>query len=206
MNSVIQCYRYLPSIKNYFLSGRYQKEITTDNPSMIRELANLVCSMWTTNMKSLCPTELYKRSVTLHPSFKRGNHEDANEFFIFVYDHIFEDTAIAVPRDKYAEVKFQTMYDRIQYKNSFFVQEFYHQIRTDCICGGCSKKCLKYDIENVIMLAVPNNEDCSIEDMFDEFMHTCDISDYYCRNCDRKGDIFREFSYQPKVVSFLLKR
>ncbi|KRT83746.1 Peptidase [Oryctes borbonicus] len=206
MNSIIQCFRHLPSIKKYFLSGRFESEITTPNPSLILELGDLINKLWTTNSKSINPSEFYKKATTLNPIYRHGNHEDANEFFMFIYDHIFEDTAYPVKRDKYAEAKYQTLYDRLQYKDSFFVKEFYHQIRTDCICGGCRKKCLKYDIENVLMIGVPAKGNCSIEEMFDEFMHTCDISDYYCRKCERKGDIFREFSFQPKVIAFLLKR
>lgn len=206
MNSIIQCFRHLPSIKNFFLSGRFQKEITSPHPVLIYETADLVRRLWTSNSKSISPMEFYKKITALNPIFRRGNHEDANEFFMLVFDHIFADTASPMPQDRYAEAKYQTLYDRIQYKNSFFVREFYHQIRTDCICGGCSKKCLKYDIENVLMMGVPAKGNCSIEELYDEFMHTCDISDYYCRNCEMKGKIFREFSYQPKIISFLLKR
>ncbi|GJQ68166.1 hypothetical protein Trydic_g10733 [Trypoxylus dichotomus] len=206
MNSIIQCIRHLPSIKRYFLSGQFEREITTPEPSLILELGDLITKLWTTSSKSINPAEFYKKATTLNPIYRHGNHEDANEFFMFVYDHILADTAYAVARDKYAEAKIQTLYDRLQYKDSFFVKAFYHQIRTDCICGGCRKKCLKYDIENVLMLGVPPRGNCCIEEMFEKFMHTCDISDYYCRKCERKGDIFREFSFQPKIIAFLLKR
>lgn len=205
MNAAFQCFRVLPIIKHMFLTGRYKKYVTTNKPAIIEELARLINDLWHQDYTFISPTELYAKICSLDKMYKLGNHEDSMEFFTFLFSKINEDCMEDMKRTDVLTPKLQAKMVQLMGKTSIFVDLFYHQIRNIRICQNCNNKDFNFEIDNTLMLPVPDRS-CSINHLIEDYFKDYTIQDYVCVKCTKCVINRREVTDPPKILICVLKR
>nr|XP_022915107.1 ubiquitin carboxyl-terminal hydrolase 8-like [Onthophagus taurus] len=207
MNSIIQCLRHIPYLRYYCISGEYRNEITTKHPKLILEFSDLIKQMWMGHSSAVRPTTFYNAITRLYPDFRRGNHEDANEFFMIVFSYLSDDVARDIPEmARYLPADRTSFYRLTQQKESFFINNFYHQIRMDTECQKCLKREMRFETENVLILDMPLRGNTSLEKLVHVFMTTCDVNTLFCNDCEKPSAFDRKVTYLPRILTILLKR
>ena len=116
MNSTLQCLAHTESLRRYFLSGEYKKDLNRDNPlgtggELATQFASLMAEMWSNhpnhinviggsqNCKNTYPlsTAVYprnfKKSLGKHAEqFMGYNQHDSQELATYLLDALHEDT------------------------------------------------------------------------------------------------------------------
>lgn len=97
MNSALQCIRSVEELAVYFLSGKYKKEINSDNPlghngAIAKAYAGLMTSIYDENgISSFAPKNFKNTLGRAQPIFSGYGQQDSQEFLSFLVDGLHED-------------------------------------------------------------------------------------------------------------------
>ena len=96
MNSGIQCLTSVQEFTEYFLSGRYVKEINMNNPlgtkgELSRSYGKLVTKMWYDDESSTAPAALKRAIGRFQPMFSGYEQHDSGELISYLLDGLHED-------------------------------------------------------------------------------------------------------------------
>jgi|GEM_PF-2267963 len=96
MNSILQCVSHIPSLREYFMSGKYVAEINETNVlgtkgELAHSFATLLDSLWAENTKAVSPLEFRNAIASLREEFSGSEQHDSQEFLSFLMDGLHED-------------------------------------------------------------------------------------------------------------------
>ncbi|PVI05610.1 UCH-domain-containing protein [Periconia macrospinosa] len=97
MNSALQCVRSVEELAVYFLSGKYKREINTDNPlghngNIAKAYAGLMAAIYDENGTSSFAPKNFKNTLgRAQPIFSGYGQQDSQEFLSFLVDGLHED-------------------------------------------------------------------------------------------------------------------
>ncbi|CAI6337619.1 unnamed protein product [Periconia digitata] len=97
MNSALQCIRSVEELAVFFLSGKYKKEINSDNPlghngNIAKAYAGLMAAIYDENgMSSFAPKNFKNTLGRAQPIFSGYGQQDSQEFLSFLVDGLHED-------------------------------------------------------------------------------------------------------------------
>lgn len=91
MNSGLQCLSHIKELTEYFLSGKYLKEINKTNPlgthgELSTEYAKMIKNLWLGEDSSFSPTHLKKSIAKFQPMFSGYNQHDSGELITYLLD------------------------------------------------------------------------------------------------------------------------
>ena len=116
MNSTLQCLAHTAPLRDYFLSGRFRRDLNTENPlgtrgELAKEFASLLTEMWrrtppSTGAAPHSPTTYplsFKSALEKHaPRFAGQAQHDSQELLMCLLDALHEDTNLVTSKP-YAE-------------------------------------------------------------------------------------------------------
>ncbi|KAF5276674.1 hypothetical protein FQA39_LY06478 [Lamprigera yunnana] len=202
MNTIIQCLRHIPQVIDFYCIQNY-KEIIHEDALISQEFGDLVQSLWNTNFSTIKPIEFYDKFGNLLPMFKEGRHEDCLEFFTYLFNFLSDDCARESLSKNYWSEKELAWYKQHYGKLSYFKETFYYQIKILQKCIKCKQQNLKYEIENVLYLDIPNTT-FHLQESIDKFMESNEK--YICKTCTIPKGVIKNFCHFPEVLVINLKR
>lgn len=208
MNALIQCIRHVPELMHLFCSGNYARHVVRKPDVIIRELAVLVRQLWTTTQKSIKPDEFYSAICKVNATYRRGNHEDCMEFFLFLFGQLSDDCATELEASNILTPVQLAWVEQLQGKTSYFIEQFYHQVKVLYLCLRCGKKTLKFETENTVMLCLSDDgqEAYDLDDLINDYLKYETHSHLMCSRCKIPVSCTRTISLQPKILGVILKR
>ncbi|KAK4871725.1 hypothetical protein RN001_015849 [Aquatica leii] len=203
LNTIIQCLRHIPEIIEFYCNSDYTKEIVRQPPVISKEMGNLIRALWSNNFCVIKPSEFYNKLTILTPSYKDGQHEDCMEFFIQLFTFLSEDCAFEITaKNCWSETEL-AWYKQHVGKLSYFIETFYYQIKIVQSCPQCCTRNLKYEIENVFYLTIPNYN-FYLKDCMAAYLH--DTERFVCKKCKKVKTVQKSICRYPQVLVIALKR
>uniref|UniRef100_A0A7S3EKM0 ubiquitinyl hydrolase 1 n=3 Tax=Rhodosorus marinus TaxID=101924 RepID=A0A7S3EKM0_9RHOD len=181
MNSALQCLSNTVSLSEFFLSGKYEKEINEDNPigrqgNLARAYATVLRHIWRAEERSYAPRSLKFQLGHYAPQFHGYTQQDAQELMAFLMDGLHEDlnrirnkpVVEAVeggsePDDLVAEKAWKNHKLR---NDSIIVDLFHGQYKSTVICPTCEKVSVTFDPFMYLTLPLPARLEKTIEVTF----------------------------------------
>ncbi|XP_030761435.1 ubiquitin carboxyl-terminal hydrolase 8-like [Sitophilus oryzae] len=211
MNTVLQCLKCIPIIRSILLAN-FVNHVTRRPPEIILEFASVVralCEGTEYDKKVYRPTSFYDVVCKLDPVYKKGNHEDCMEFFLFLLNHLNDDCAQDITTKVMSERE-KSWYSHLQGRTSFWVDLFYHQFQCTKICQVCHLQAVSYETDNTLMLSVPYRATLRmvhLKELIHEYMEDNQILDYKCSRCQNMKVINRKnIIVEPEILVIVLKR
>ncbi|CAH1153604.1 unnamed protein product [Phaedon cochleariae] len=211
MNSILQCMKVVPVIKGAFVtSDRYAYSTTLKPPRINPQMAQVMRELWggTPDNPKHYFIEPFKRKLCeTAPNFDRGNHEDAFEFFIFLFNLISDDCSFDLSPPPVMTESQKAWFGHLQGRSSFLIDAFYYQLKNTKTCYYCRRTYLSFDTDSTLMLAM-DNAACSLQPMIEEYMKDNRVQDYSCSDCKSTSSILnrKEIVVDPEVLVIILKR
>lgn len=212
MNTVLQCLKCIPIVRNV-IHSYYQKYITRRPPQIINEFSSVIrtlCEGAETDTKVYKPNAFYNTVCQLDSVYKKGNHEDCMEFFLFLFNHLNDDCSYDLKKKSVMIEREKAWYSHLQGRTSFWVDLFYHQFKCTKICLVCHSKADSYETDNTLMLPVPyrpNLRMVHLRDLINEYLEDNQILDYKCSKCQNLGVVNKkEVVVAPEILVLVLKR
>lgn len=203
MNTIIQCLRHVPEIIEFYCNGDYTKHVHRSPPIISNEVAHLIRTLWGNSYSVIKPSEFYKKFTSLSPVYKAGYHEDCMEFFLQLYNYLSDDCASDVISKNFWSETQMAWYKQHGGKKSFYINIFYHQIRIQYSCKSCKTSNLKFDIENIFYLSVPEKS-FKLEHSMQSYINSKER--LICKKCRRLKEVNKTISFYPTVLIIALKR
>ncbi|KAK7476332.1 hypothetical protein BaRGS_00032450, partial [Batillaria attramentaria] len=168
MNSVIQVLSNTREFRDFFLDGRFQREINTDNKlgtggHLAVAFGVLLKTLWSGNKYSCAPGKLKDLVAKKASQFTGFAQHDSQEFLAFLLDGLHEDlnrvqdkpyTATVDSDGRPDEVVANEAWEVYRKRNdSFVVDLFQGQYKSKLVCPVCSKVSITFD--PFLYLSVP---------------------------------------------------
>ncbi|KAL1498103.1 hypothetical protein ABEB36_008957 [Hypothenemus hampei] len=212
MNTILQCLKCIPVIRN-LVCPNYAKRITRQPSQIFDEFSAVIrvlCEGTETDKKIYKPSAFYDVVCRLNPIYKKGNHEDCMEFFLFLFNYINDDCSFDIKTSGVKLEREKAWYSHLQGRTSVWVDLFYHQFKSTKICQTCHSKADSYEIDNTLMLPVPFRPGLRmvhLKDLIDEYLEDNQILDYKCSKCQNLGVINKKtVVVAPEILVIVLKR
>ncbi|XP_050310918.1 uncharacterized protein LOC126746630 [Anthonomus grandis grandis] len=212
MNTILQCLKCIPIIR-MIVHSYYDKYVTRRPPLIINEFVSVIqnlCQGTENDKKVFKPSAFYDVVCRLDPVYKKGNHEDCMEFFLFLFNHLNDDCGTDIKKKSVMIEREKAWYSQLQGRTSFWVDLFYHQFRNTKICQMCRAKADSYETDNTLMLPVPYRpglRSVNLRDLINEYLEDNQILDYKCSKCQNLGVInTKEVVVAPEILVLVLKR
>ncbi|KAH1009843.1 hypothetical protein HUJ04_002148 [Dendroctonus ponderosae] len=212
MNTILQCLKCIPVIRS-FVHSNYTKFITRRPVQVINEFASVIrvlCEGTETNKKVYKPSAFYDTICKLDSLYKKGNHEDCMEFFLFLFNYLNDDCSYDITKKSVMIEREKAWYSQLQGRTSLWVDLFYHQFKCTKICQTCHNKADSYETDNTLMLPVPYRpglKSVKLGNLIDEYLEDNQILDYKCSKCQNLGVINKkQVVVAPEILVLVLKR
>lgn len=209
-NTLIQCLRHLPSVAVFFLKKQYSHFLLDRKVKIIDELGETIEKLWLSNSDYFNPRDFYEKIVyNIDAVYGHGSHEDIHQFFLSLIDTLVEDTRFKVFIDESAPPSTKSWYSQLEWHASFFTESFFHQIVTRQNCNFCRKRSVKYDMENVFLLSIPQemeNRPFQLGKLMEFYLTGEKNKKVICKNCKAAVDNQRQVLKYPKIAVLCIKR
>lgn len=168
MNSVIQVLSNTREFRDFFLDGRFQREINTDNKlgtggHLAVAFGVLLKTLWSGNKYSCAPGKLKDLVAKKASQFTGFAQHDSQEFLAFLLDGLHEDlnrvkdkpyTETVDSDGRADEVVANEAWEVYKKRNdSFVVDLFQGQYKSKLVCPACNKVSITFD--PFLYLSVP---------------------------------------------------
>jgi ubiquitin C-terminal hydrolase len=170
MNSALQCLSASEPLTRYFLEGKFQKDVNSDNPlgtggQMAKAYAKLLLKMWRGNSSSVSPSEFKWVVGRFAPQFSGYNQHDSQELLAFLLDGLHEDLN-RVTKKPYVESKSsdgrpdqevatEAWEGHLKRNQSVIVDHFQGQLKSTLICPECNNISITFDPFMYLSLPLP---------------------------------------------------
>ncbi|XP_066261095.1 ubiquitin carboxyl-terminal hydrolase 8-like [Euwallacea similis] len=212
MNTILQCLKCIPIVSS-LMHSNYNKFITRHPPQIINEFGTAIqalCDGTESNRKVFRPSAFYDTVCKLDQIYKKGNHEDCMEFFLFLFNRLNDDCSYDIKTKRVMIEREKAWYSQLQGRTSLWVDLFYHQFRCTKICQSCHLKADSYETDNTLMLPVPYRPGLTmvhLRDLINEYQEDNQILDYKCSKCQNLGVVnTKEVVVAPEILVIVLKR
>ncbi|KAI9024965.1 hypothetical protein CLU79DRAFT_718102 [Phycomyces nitens] len=170
MNSAIQCMSNTPQLTEWFLAGKYKKDLNCDNPlGMKGEVAEqygaLVDKLWSGMFPSVMPREFKHTIGRFNPTFTGYMQHDSQELLAFLLDGLHEDLNRILKKPYIELPEFDNMTDNeiaeCSWKyhkarnDSIIVDLFQGQFKSRLVCNECDKVSVTFDPFMYLSLPLP---------------------------------------------------
>ncbi|CAG9325083.1 unnamed protein product [Blepharisma stoltei] len=173
MNSGLQCLSNTHNLTEYFLTGKYIKDINSKNPlgsggKLVREYADLVKEIWSDSSKIISPWDFKKTFSQYKTQFSGYHQHDSQEMLSMLLDGLHEDLnkvnrkpyieefkTDGLSEDEISEIYWNSHLARNQSK---IVDLMHGQFRSEVICPDCKNISLAFDPFLMLALPIPNKE------------------------------------------------
>jgi ubiquitin C-terminal hydrolase len=170
MNCILQCLSNTKPLRDFFLSGLYERDINRSNPLgaggvMAREYAKLQKELWANATSAVAPVAIKRVIGKMNSSFAGLNQQDAQELMGFLLDYLHEDLnriekkpyieevdTSGVPDEKLAADSWS---DYKRRNDSMLDNIFQGQERSQLTCPKCGFVSVKFDNFSVLSLPLP---------------------------------------------------
>ncbi|KAF6030636.1 USP19 [Bugula neritina] len=170
INSVLQVLANTTPLKQYFLSSQFKQDLNPDNPlgsggKLALQFAQLNDILWAGDRLCYTPSDLKRLVAQKASQFNGFAQHDAQEFLSFLLDGLHEDLN-RVKIKKYVEEAnldhlpdveaARITWERYKARNdSFIVDEFQGQYRSQLLCLVCNKVSVTFDPYMYISVPIP---------------------------------------------------
>lgn len=173
MNGVLQCLINTRELRDFFLSGSFQKDLNTENVlgsgGRLAVAFGILCKvLWSGKQYSYAPSKLKVLVAQKASQFTGFAQHDAQEFLAFLLDGIHEDlnrvkkkpyTEMVEDRGRPDEVVADEAWAVHKKRNdSFIVDLFQGQYKSKLLCPVCHKVSITFDPFLYLSLPLPRNQ------------------------------------------------
>jgi ubiquitin carboxyl-terminal hydrolase 8 len=205
MNSALQCLSHTMNLTHYFLSRKYEEDITKSNSKrleyhLILRYIDTITHMWDKN-QLLAPKTFKKTLEAFVKRFVGNKQHDSHECIIFILDLLHKSLCVKVEvnikgtaktdNDKIKKLAAETWKMNFSSNYSYIIENFYGQVHNTLTCPDieCNNKSHSFDPYSCISLNVPSGnkstlEDCFIESGKPEILD--DDNKWFCDGCKTK--------------------
>ncbi|KAJ6238880.1 ubiquitin carboxyl-terminal hydrolase [Anaeramoeba flamelloides] len=179
MNSGLQCLLNTIPVRNYFLSGRYLKEINETNPigsggKLSHSFADLMKLYWAGESSVITPRNLKYVIGRFAPQFSGYAQQDSQELISFLLDGLHEDLNRIIKKPSTSDIDGKNCKDLnslatnswVNYKkrnDSFFVDHFQGLLRNRLICPICKVVSFKFDPLMYLTIPLPSTREFHLD-------------------------------------------
>ncbi|XP_053575305.1 putative ubiquitin carboxyl-terminal hydrolase 50 [Bombina bombina] len=155
MNAVIQCLCSTTPLVDYFLSWQFQMCLVWEKCEVARTFAELMDAMWFGEPDYISPEDFWVAVCRIHPPFKRGNQEDAQELLIYTLNVLHEDLTYTVERKSGVRESTDSCLASNTSQPSVITRLLQGVLRHDTVCLECGYTNYKYESFTVMSLPIP---------------------------------------------------
>ncbi|KAI9312465.1 hypothetical protein BX666DRAFT_1987680 [Dichotomocladium elegans] len=170
MNSALQCLSNTPQLSQYFLSGKYQKELNPSNPLGMKGLVaeaygSLIKALWSGKFSSTAPRDFKYTIGQFNHSFSGYMQHDSQELLAFLLDGLHEDLNRILTKPYRELPDFDNMPDNEiaeqswsyhkARNDSIIVDLFQGQFKSRLTCHECGKISVTFDPFMYLSLPLP---------------------------------------------------
>lgn len=225
MNSAIQCLSNTMELTHYFLSRKYETDITETNQKKIQyhlvlRYIDLLTNIWKEN-QIIIPKTFKLTIEAFVKRFVGYNQHDSHECLISILDILHQGLSFPVEmqikgrvnseNDKLRKRAVEVWKEHYSSNFSFILTLFYGQNHINMKCPDCNNASNMFDPFSCLSLNL--NKDCkTLEDCFDYNMNSLEILDddnkWYCEKCNDKKNAIRTSKLWnlPSVLIIQLKK
>jgi len=172
MASALQCLLHNPSLKEYFLSGKYISEINEDNPlgkkgELARSYAKILQEIFRSETNPVRPSDLKYCISRFNPMFSGYQQQDSQELMAFLMDGLHEDLNRVIKKPytepvegddtrKDAELAEEAWQVHLQRNKSIIVDLMQSQYKSRLSCPKCNKVSVTFDPYMYLSVPLPN--------------------------------------------------
>lgn len=145
--------------------------------------------------------------VNLNAVYELGNHEDAFEFFTFLFTHISQDCEYDIPKPVGMTESQRAWISHLGGRSSIWNDLFFYQMKNKRECRNCKKVNVTFETDSTLMLPLPEKF-CTLEKLIWDYFKTCTIPDFACTKCKTIGSLIheKEIVLTPDILVIILKR
>ncbi|XP_037025930.1 ubiquitin carboxyl-terminal hydrolase Usp2 isoform X3 [Bradysia coprophila] len=218
MNSVIQCLSHTSELSR-FLKTKTDGRSTTKDQRILVEFAKLIRDMWTTNTRSVTPSELKSAFSCKHRMYSGCQQQDAQEFLRFFLDSLHSACNTGtkggtleiddnLSDNKKADLTWE-WYTKVE--NSMIKDLFVGQLKSSLKCTQCGNTSVTFDPFWDLSVPLPSSSKCKLESCLDLFIkeEVLDGDEMpTCSKCKTRRKSTKTFTIQrfPKYLVIHLKR
>lgn len=143
----------------------------------------------------------------INPTFNRGRHEDAFEFFMLVFSECSLDCEYVFKTQGIPTDSERAWIAEVGQCSSVWMNMLYFQIKNLRSCIRCKNICLSFEQGNILYLSMRATT-CGLQDLIDDYMVDKNINEYACTRCKTIGSLSqkKEVLLIPEVLCMVLKR
>jgi ubiquitin carboxyl-terminal hydrolase 8 len=222
MNSALQCLSHTMNLTHYFLSRKYEEDITKSNSKrveyhLILSYINTITHMWEKN-QILAPRTFKKTLEAFVKRFVGNKQQDSHECIIFILDLLHKSLCVKVEvnikgtaktnNDRLRKLAAETWKSNFSSNYSYIIENFYGQLHNTLTCPDCNNTSHSFDPYSCISLNTSKTtlEDCFIENGTPEILD--DDNKWFCDYCKTKKNAIRSTSIWtvPAILIIHLKK
>lgn len=219
MNSVIQCLSHTSDLTKFLRSQREPKSTTKDQ-RIFAEFVKLIKDMWSTNTRSVTPSELKSAFSSKHRMYSGCGQQDAQEFLRFFLDALHSACNEGIKQegqqldDNMSENRrADLMWDWYSKTESSVIKDlFVGQLRSTLKCTVCGNTSVTFDpFWDLSVPLPPSSSRCKLENCLELFIRE-EVLDGdempTCSKCKQRRKSTKNFTIQrfPKYLVIHLKR
>ncbi|KAI8968571.1 hypothetical protein BDF20DRAFT_839662 [Mycotypha africana] len=228
MNSIIQCLSGTIPLARFLISGEYKQHLNRKNKAgtggaLAESLARLLRVMWSESYNCVSPLTFREVLVRFAPQFSGADHQDSQEFLMFLLDGLHEDlnqnNTIGVKveeasydnhisngrthtRSQDEATAASLAWDKYLYtSNSIIVNLFQGQYKSKLTCVSCRYTSTTYNAFMSLSLPIPTKKlrlsSITLQQCLDYFVkeETLDKGDAWkCPKCAKKRKALKRIS------------
>jgi len=197
MNSILQCVSNTAPLANYFVTGEFEKDLNAKSETrgqISKEFAELLIQLWSSQYKSICPTDLKRTIGRFKSEFSGNDQQDAHELVLTLMDWLHKETNKVHKPTKEPEQKNDNLPDYVAANNhwkefiarnqSIFIQLFHGQRRSVVKCLTCGTESVTYDVFSVLTLPIPSGSNrADVLDCFAAYLKEEVLDEWKCPTC-----------------------
>jgi ubiquitin carboxyl-terminal hydrolase 8 len=224
MNSALQCLSHTMNLTHYFLSRKYEEDISKTNQKrleyhMILRYIDTLTHMWSEN-QILAPKTIKRTLEAFVKRFVGNDQHDSHECIIFLLDLLHKSLSVKVEvsikgevktdKDRVKKLAAETWKTNFSSNYSYIIENFYGQVHNTITCPDCKNRSNSFDPYSCMSLNIPNSggslDDCFIESGKPEILD--DDNKWFCEICKDKKNAIKTSSIWvvPNILIIHLKK